>query len=110
VGLEACDDKRGDALQLGYINGHMAVVDKLLRVGANPNKVNEHGWTSLCASHFQQKAILNRLVLAEEDVCLFSQVVTLTLTLWSQTDKSAHLELGENRMSVRYISELLRTL
>jgi ankyrin repeat protein len=103
-------DEFGDALQLGCIKGHMAIVEQLLCSGANPNKVDEHGWTPVfCALRHQQSAALDRLLLAGGDRDL-PQVTTLPPTSWSETDKSACLQLGDNGMSVRYIGKLIFAL
>jgi ankyrin repeat protein len=106
TGISAQSDKFGDALQLGCIKGHIAVVDNLIQAGADPNKVDEHGWTPiLCASQCQQKTVLERLIAAGGDLRLAAQTTTPPPTSWSEIDKSTHLLLDENAMSVRYIGK-----
>lgn len=93
----------GEALQLGCIKGNVAVVDNLLRAGADPNKVDEHGWTSLlCASQFQQDTVMERLSASGGDPSLAARNLTLPPTSWSVTDKSSRLVLDEDSMIIRY--------
>lgn len=100
-------NKYRDALQLGCIKSHIAIVDHLIRAGADPNKADERGWTPLlCASQFQQKTVSERLLAAGGDIYLASQTTTLPPTLWSATDKSIHLLLDENGMTARYVGKV----
>jgi ankyrin repeat protein len=94
-------------LQLGCMKGHVAIVDHLLRFGANPNKADEHGWTSLlCASHFRRVIILDRLISAGAGEHPFSQIKVQPPTSWSETDKSIHLQLDGDGLCARYRGKL----
>jgi ankyrin repeat protein len=107
TGKEINPDIQGEvfqgALQLGCIKDHMTVVEQLICQGANPNMVDEHGWTPLlCASWFQQGQILDYLLLNGGDRGSLSRVNTIPPDSWSRVDKSTKLQLGENLVCVRY--------
>jgi ankyrin repeat protein len=96
-----------DALQLGCIMGHMAVVEQLMSLGANPNKVDRHGWTPLlCASGLGQAQIQEYLLLNGGDRDLLSDVSTIRPNSWSKIDKSTSLQADENSRCVRYCGKL----
>jgi ankyrin repeat protein len=93
-----------DLLQLGCITGHMAAVERILCLGANPNRADEHGWTPLlCASWFGQGQILDSLLSHGGRRDLLSHVNTTAPDSWSMIDKSDSLELDEDSISVKYV-------
>lgn len=51
INIDIQIDELGSALQLGYIKGHIDIVKLLLRLGINPNQVDEYGWTLLLCPH-----------------------------------------------------------
>jgi ankyrin repeat protein len=92
-----------DALQLGCIKGHMTVVEQLISLGANPNKIDEHGWTPLlCASWFGEAQIQDYLLSNGGDRDLLSHASTVPPNSWSRIDRSTRLHLDENSRCVQY--------
>jgi ankyrin repeat protein len=109
VGVTVGVDKLGEAL--GCIKGYISVVDQLLHLGVNPDKVDEHGWSPLlCAKQFKQKTVLSRLLSAGGSERLFPHAASFPPTSLCETDKSAILELSEHGMVVTYIGKILRNL
>jgi ankyrin repeat protein len=81
----------------------MVVVEQLISVGINPNKVDEHGWTPLLrASWFGHGQIVDYLLSNGGNKDLQSPVKTIPPRSWSTVEKSTCLQLDENLTSVRY--------
>jgi ankyrin repeat protein len=106
--VDADNDDYGSALQLACIKGHTGIVERLLFLGAAPNRVDEHGWTPLlCASQFEQNSSFNLLLSFGGDERLLTRpFLTLASTAWSNMEKSSRLELDYNGMTVRYVGKL----
>jgi ankyrin repeat protein len=96
-----------DTLQVACMEGHLVFVELLLSIGADPNKVDEHGWIPLlCASHAGQDSILECLLSSGGDINLLDNALTLSPTSWSEVVKSTCLELDSSRNNVRYVGKL----
>ncbi|KAI9765235.1 MAG: hypothetical protein M1840_007727 [Geoglossum simile] len=96
----------GDQLMMfassqGDANG----IQALMRRGVDPNKTDEHGWTAaLLASVLGKKEALD-VLLAAPGGTQPSEIHPLRPTLWSKTDHSQQLELDEDCLTVKYITD-----
>lgn len=98
-----CQKVCAQALQIACINGKVAVVNDLISAGANPNQTDEHGWSPVsCALHFQQQAVLDKLLESGADVALAGKNAFLSPTSMNSADSSRRLVFDDDGMTIRY--------